>query len=72
MCPPLEFVLHVLTLLGAFLKILNRLLCPLLQKPLDETLSVYVGKRRVKQELIEGGGGERERGEIRGRERGRI
>ena len=36
--PPLEFALHMPTLHGAPPKILNRLLCPLLQKLLDETL----------------------------------
>ena len=36
--PPLEFALHTPTLHGAPPKILNRPLCPLLQKLLDETL----------------------------------
>ena len=40
--PPLEFALHTSTLHGAPPKILNRPLCPLLQKLLDETLLIIV------------------------------
>ena len=37
-CPPLDFALHMPTLHGTPPKMLNRPLCPLLQKLLDETL----------------------------------
>ena len=43
MCPPLEFALHTPTLHGTPPKILNRPLCPLLQKLLDETLIEKAG-----------------------------
>ena len=39
--PPLEFELHTPTLHGAPLKILDRPLCPLLQKLLDERTDRY-------------------------------
>ena len=42
MCPPLEFALYTPTLHGAPPKMLNRPLCPLLQKLLDETLMCTV------------------------------